>query len=72
MWRGQAEGGWGDDRRLVGFGGYETLGELLETIHAQVRTWEHLTDIYIRVWWRHPDARPRKPQTEKPGALEVG
>lgn len=66
MWGGCAKGGKGDDRRCSNFGGYESLPALLEDMHKQISEWDHLSNIDIKVWWRHPLARPAKRKEKKP------
>jgi len=66
MWEGKISGGHGDEAINNILAGYKTLPELLKDINKTVGPREDLTDIHIRIKWRHPLATISKRKERTP------
>ncbi|MFA5112336.1 MAG: hypothetical protein WC443_13075 [Desulfobaccales bacterium] len=57
MWSGEAGGGRGEEARSAVLSGYDSLPALVTDLGREVAGWGHLTQITVRLWWQHPEAR---------------
>ncbi len=62
MWGASVIGRQRNHHRLNSWGGYENYQALLKDILLEIKNWDDLADIEIKIYWRHPDSRRSKPK----------